>query len=263
MEYFKLLNLNREPFSNSPDPELFFHSRRHTRCLQELELAIRLGRGLCVVAGEVGTGKTTICRHLIRNMAGEESMEIHMILDPSFESAGEMLGVLNSLFNGKDQAEKCTTQSAHKEMIKDYLFRKGVDEQKTVILVVDEGQKLNSSGVEVLREFLNYETNDQKLLQIIIFAQNEIEQILAQHQNFADRVGLYHKLLPLGRRDTREFIKYRLDKTGANDPAKPMVYFTFSSMRLIHSLTGGYPRKIINLCHNIMLALIIRGKFRV
>jgi general secretion pathway protein A len=263
MEYYKLLNLNQEPFSNSPDPGLFFRSTRHARCLQELEIAIRLRRGLCVVSGEVGTGKTTICRHLIRTMRDDDSLKIHMILDPSFESGPEMLGFLNAMFNGREEAQKCASPVAHKEMIKDYLFRQGVDEHKTIILVIDEGQKISAAGVEILRELLNYETNDQKLLQIIIFAQNEIDEILDRHHNFADRVGLFHRLLPLSRKDTGLFINFRLDRTGSRDPDKPTVRFTRRSVRLIHKLTGGYPRKIINLCHNILLTLIISGSFKV
>ncbi|MBW2200522.1 MAG: transposase, partial [Deltaproteobacteria bacterium] len=66
MDYFKILNLNREPFSNSPDPEYFFQSRQHLGCLQKVELALRLRRGLNVVIGDIGTGKTTLCRQLIR-----------------------------------------------------------------------------------------------------------------------------------------------------------------------------------------------------
>jgi general secretion pathway protein A len=263
MEYYKLLNLTREPFSNTPDPGLFFRSTGHAKCLQELEIAIRLGRGLCVIAGEVGTGKTTICRHLIRSVAEDDGLEIHMILDPSFESGLEMLAALNAMFNGHEQAERCVTATAHKEMIKDYLFGKGVREQKRLILVVDEGQKLSSGGVEILRELLNYETNDRKLLQIIIFGQNEMDQILARHPNFADRVALFHRLLPLSRRETALFIKYRLERSEGDDPQKPRVGFTRRALSLVHSLTGGYPRKIVNLCHNILLSLIIGGQFKV
>ena len=263
MEYYRLLNLDCEPFSNTPDPGLFFRSTGHAKCLQELEIAIRLHRGLCVVAGEVGTGKTTICRHLIRSMANEGAIEIQMILDPSFESADEILAVLNAMFNGRQQAEKCSTAAGHKEMIKDYLFRNGVGAQKTIVLLVDEGQKLFPAGVEIFRELLNFETNDQKLLQIVIFGQNEIDRILADHPNFADRVGLFHRLLPLSRKDTALFIDYRLERSGGNDPQKPRVHFTRRALSLIHKLTGGYPRKIINLCHNILLTLIIVGTFKV
>jgi general secretion pathway protein A len=263
MDYYKLLNLNREPFSNTPDPGLFFRSTAHAKCLQELEIAIRLGRGLAVVAGEVGTGKTTICRHLIRSVADDPSLEIYLVLDPSFESGAEMLAALNAMFNGHGAAAGCATAAAHKEKIKDFLFARGVQADKRLILVVDEGQKLSSAGVEILRELLNYETNDQKLLQILIFGQNEIDRILARHPNFADRVSLFHRLPPLSRKETALFIRYRLERCQDGDPRKPAVHFTRGALGLIHSLTGGYPRKIINLCHNILLTLIIVGTAKV
>ena len=89
MDYFKILNLKKEPFSNSPEPEFFFQSVKHVGCLQKLELAVRLRRGLSVVVGEVGTGKTTLCRQLILRFAASEEdkkqIETHLILDPSFE----------------------------------------------------------------------------------------------------------------------------------------------------------------------------------
>lgn len=263
MDYYKLLNLSREPFSNSPDPELFFRSSRHAACLQNLEIAVRLHRGLCVVRGEVGTGKTTICRHLLRSTAGDDSLEMHLILDPSFDNELEMLSTINAMFNGPDQAGQCQNAWQHKEMIKDYLFHQGVDKHKTIALVLDEGQKLTSAGAEILRELLNFETNAQKLLQIVIFAQKEIDRLLEKMPNFADRISLYHQLLPLSRKDTALFITYRLDRSCAGDPERKKVYFTRRALRLVHAMTGGYPRKIINLGHNILLTLIIKGTHKV
>ena len=88
MDYFSILNLNKEPFSNSPDPEYFFQSQQHLGCLQKLELSFRLRRGLNVVIGDVGTGKTTLCRQLIRQFATDtdKEYETHLILDPYFSS---------------------------------------------------------------------------------------------------------------------------------------------------------------------------------
>ena len=98
MDYYKLLQLEREPFSNSPDPEFFFQSRQHRGCLQKLELALRLKRGLNIVMGDIGSGKTTLCREIIRKFAAEPEFETHLILDPAFTStttryAPERLGV--------------------------------------------------------------------------------------------------------------------------------------------------------------------------
>ncbi|MBW2333990.1 MAG: transposase, partial [Deltaproteobacteria bacterium] len=91
MDYFKILNFKKEPFSNSPDPEFFFESLEHLGCLQKLELSLRLRRGLNVVIGDVGTGKTTLCRQLIRKFSGEEKVETYLILDPYFSSPLEFL----------------------------------------------------------------------------------------------------------------------------------------------------------------------------
>jgi general secretion pathway protein A len=86
MDYFTILNLEREPFSNSPDPDFFFQSRQHVDCLQKLELALRLKRGLNVVIGAVGAGKTTLCRTLLKKFSVDRSIESHLVLDPSFNS---------------------------------------------------------------------------------------------------------------------------------------------------------------------------------
>ena len=124
MDYFRILNLKKEPFSNSPDPEFFFHSRRHLECLQKLELSLLLRRGLNVVVGDVGTGKTTLCRQLIRRFTQKDEVETHLILDPHVLKATEFLAAVTEMFTGqKPPAEKDDWQI--KEQIKQYLFRKG------------------------------------------------------------------------------------------------------------------------------------------
>lgn len=195
MDYFTILNLDREPFSNSPDPDFFFQSRQHVDCLQKLELALRLKRGLNVVIGAVGAGKTTLCRTLLKKISSDRSIESHLILDPSFNSAAAFLETICTMIVGKDisgcDAHQC------KERIKHHLFQKGVEEKKTVILIIDEEQNLPVFCLEILREFLNYETNDHKLLQIVLFAQEEFQEILDRQANLADRVNLIHFLGPM------------------------------------------------------------------
>ncbi len=260
MDYFRILNLSREPFSNSPDPEFFFESRQHVKCLQKIELSVRLRRGLNVIIGDVGTGKTTLCRRLIRNFSNDEKVEPHLILDPYFSTPSEFLATVAGMF-GENRAKSETSDWQFKENIKNYLFRRGVDEKKTVVLIIDEGQKLPDFCLEILREFLNYETNDQKLLQIVIFAQEEFQQGIKEHQNFADRINLYHVLGPLNFRETRAMIRYRLEL--ASDGEKIPSFFSFWALRVIYKASGGYPRKIINLCHRIILTLIIQNRSRV
>ena len=91
MEYYRLLNLEREPFSNAADPDFFYKSRQHLDCLQQLELSIRNRRGMNVVIGDVGTGKTTLCHQLIRQFHHENKIENHLILNPDFRSTKEFL----------------------------------------------------------------------------------------------------------------------------------------------------------------------------
>ncbi len=171
MEYYSILNLKKEPFSNSPDPDYFFQSAQHLGCLQKLELSIRLRRGLNVVIGDVGAGKTTLCRHLIRKFASDESIETHLILDPYFNNPLEFLVTVAKIFRAEGLSSK-ENQWTLKEKIKKTIYHRGIDEDKTIILVIDEGQKLPVFCLEILREFLNYETKEYKFLQIAIFAQS-------------------------------------------------------------------------------------------
>jgi general secretion pathway protein A len=148
-----------------------------------------------------------------------------------------------------------------KEQIKQYLFKSGVKEDKTTVLIIDEGQKIPAFCLEILREFLNYETNEFKLLQIIIFAQKEFENTIKKYANFADRINLYHYLKPLNFRDTRLMIKFRLEKSKGTH--KKIDFFSYPAMLKIYRATGGYPRKIINLCHHCILAMIVQNRKRI
>ncbi len=257
MDYFSILNLKQEPFSNSPDPDFFFHSREHLECLQKLELSLLLRRGLNVIIGDVGTGKTTLCRQLIRRFAKRDEIDTHLVLDPYFVDAHEFLASVGKMILGPN-VKLDSSEWQIKEQIKQYLFERGVKHNKTTVLIIDEGQKIPVFCLEILREFLNYETNEYKLLQIIIFAQKEFENTIKKYANFADRINLYHYLKPLNFRDTRLMIKYRLEKS--KDTNKKIDIFSYPSLYAIYRHSGGYPRKIIHLCHHCVLAMIVQNR---
>lgn len=262
MEYFSLLHLNREPFSNSPDPEFFFDSRQHTACLQSLEMTIRLRQGLNVVLGEVGTGKTTLCRQLIRRLDdGGQKITLFLILDPDFHTPREFLTHLATIFDLPELAVTASDREI-KEALKEYLFAQGVAAEKIIVLIIDEGQKLPGFCLETLRELLNFETNTHKLLQTVIFAQQELMEELQKRPNFTDRISNLLTLAPFGFADTRRMIQHRLRHAGATD-GQDSGLFSLPALWIIHRLSGGYPRKIVQLCSKTVIALIIQNKTRV
>jgi general secretion pathway protein A len=259
MGYYGNLSLAREPFSNSPDPGMFYDSTTHLEALQQLEISIRLKRGLNVVTGNVGTGKTTLSRQLVQAFARDEGVDTVMILDPGYRRVVDFLAHILQLFTGAP-LPPVLDENQIKERIKNHLFTRSADQGRLTVLIVDEGQKLTQPCLEALRELLNYETNDHKLLQIVIFAQNEFNATLEGLENLRDRVNFHYRLGALNFRDTRGLVLFRLERSF--EPGKGRTLFTPGGFWALYRATRGYPRKIIRLCHHVMLALIIKEKRR-
>jgi len=255
MSYFEYLGLEKEPFSTSPDPVFFYHSVEHTTALKRLEIAIRLRRGLSLILGDVGTGKTTLCRTLLQIFNGEEDKFIfHMILDPNYKTEYQFLTTLTKMFSVSPFLRSTID---HQEAIEKYLFQKGVDENKTVVLLIDEGQKLTQPFLEILRTLLNYETNEYKLLQLIILSQMELLPRINKIRNFMDRVSLKYIINPLDEKETGEMIKFRLSQAGYRTE-KPL--FTSEAIKKIFEFSKGYPRKISLVCHNALERLVMNDR---
>ena len=254
MSYYKVLALEKEPFSTSPDPAFFFRSQSHESALKRLEITIRLRRGLSVILGDVGTGKTTLSRTLLQSFQGEDSFIFHMILDPNYKTEFQFLSSLAKMFGIKPEL-RSTLEC--KDAIEKYLFHKGVDENKTIILLIDEGQKLNANQLELLRILLNYETNEFKLLQLIILAQVELLPRIRKIKNFMDRIALKYLINPLDESETGQMIEFRLRRAGYS-AATPL--FTDEALKLIYEHTQGYPRRIALLCHDCVEKLIMDEK---
>jgi general secretion pathway protein A len=142
-----------------------------------------------------------------------------------------------------------------KESLEKYLFQKGVEENKTIILLIDEGQKINQENLEVLRTLLNYETNEYKLLQLVIMAQVELLPRLKRIRNFMDRVALKYTINPLDESETREMIDFRLRQAGYRFQKN---LFSDEAIKLIYQQTQGYPRKIAMLCHDALETALMK-----
>jgi len=260
MSHYAGQEFEREPFSSSPDPNFLLATRQHATCLQELEISLRLRRGLNVVTGDIGTGKTTLCRSLLRTFAEDAATDVHLLLDPHFETCEEFLRVILASVSGLTP-EPGLGLWAMKEALKQQLFRLGLVEKRLVILVIDEGQKISPANLEILREMLNYETNTSKLLQIVIFGQRELEPVIASMPNLADRINVRRRLKPLSFSETRRMISHRL--AVAAGETGPAVRFSLAAVTAIHLACGGSPRKTVRLCHMALLEMLVRGHARV
>ena len=254
MSYYTVLGLTKEPFSTSPDPAFFFRSSSHVQALTRLEIAIRLRRGLSLIIGDVGTGKTTLARTLLANFPQEDGFAFHMVLDPSFESEYQFLLHLSRLF-GLRAVPKSTLDC--REAIEHHLFQGGVMEGRTTVLVIDEGQKLSLDMLENLRVLLNYETNEFKLLQVVIFAQMELLGRIRRIKNFIDRAALKYIINPLSEEETAQMIAFRLHSAGLPGD---QVLFTPEAIRTIYQSTQGYPRQIGLLCHSALESLVMHDR---
>lgn len=254
MSYYEVLGLKKEPFSTSPDPDFFYRSSSHNAALQRLEIMLRLKRGLGLILGDVGIGKTTMSRALVQTFANDRDYIFHIILDPSYKSEFQFLSSLVKIFGIKPNSRSTLD---YREEIERYLFKKGVDENKTVVLLIDEGQKLSASFLEMLRIFLNYETNEYKLLQLVIVSQMELLPRIKRIKNFYDRIGLKYIINPLDEKETKEMIFFRLKTAGLEDPKK---LFTDGAIELIFGCSEGYPRKTSMICHDALEFLVMNGK---
>lgn len=149
----------------------------------------------------------------------------------------------------------------YKEKIKKALLIKNLIEDKTVVLLIDEGQKLSRQGIELLRELLNFETNTCKLLQLVIFAQPEFKRHLDAMYNFTDRINFLYELTRFNFEECKKMITSRLGLCSKHGNAKKL--FTTEAIKKIHIASKGRPRQIITLCHKLLLQLFVKKQKKV
>jgi len=254
MSYYRVLGLDREPFSTSPDPTFFYQSQKHRATLANLLIEFRLHRGLSVVLGDIGTGKTTLGRKLIQMLKEREGFFFHMVLDPTYPSEDLFFSALIRTL-GIDAGPQPLTLVDYRERLERYLFQKGVQAQETVVLIIDEAHKLNGLSLEALRILLNYETNDAKLLQLVLLGQMELMPLITGMPNLLDRISFRCILEPLDLAETRQMIHFRLQEAGYRSR---LPLFTHEAMEEIYGYSEGYPRRIAMICHRALRALVMR-----
>jgi general secretion pathway protein A len=257
MSYYKILGLEREPFSTSPDPEFFYQSDEHKAVYYRLRVAVELKRGMSLILGDVGTGKTTLSRKLSQLFSRDPNIFMSVILNPVYETEKQFLADLMERFHIPAEAHRDFTVLEYMKVIEKFLFEKGVEEGKTIILLIDEAQKMTPACLEVLRSLLNYETNEYKILQLILMGQKELLPCISQINNLWDRIALKHTLNPLREEEVKDLISFRLLQAGYMSHT-PL--FTYGAVRAIYQRSQGYPRKIAMLCHNALEYLVMHER---
>lgn len=173
-------------------------------------------------------------------------MDAYFIPEPDFNGSHALLIRLANLFAIANPEH--LTQWQCKEAIKNFLFCKGVDRSKIQALIIDQGHRLDPDCLEVLRELMNYETNDYKLLQIVIAGRPAIEQRLQTMPNLVDRVNLFLRLGHLGFKQTRALIGFQLTALAPGD--QPALCLSRPACWMIHWASGGIPSSIVDLCRH-------------
>ena len=254
--YKKFFGLKHEPFSIAPDPHYLFMSERHREALAHLLYGVRGGGGFVLLTGEIGAGKTTVCRCFLEQVPRRTN--VAYIFNPK-QTAEELLQSICEDFRISREAEpgRVLTARDHVAALNEFLLRThGVGQNN--VLIIDEAQSLSAEVLEQLRLLTNLETNERKLLQIILVGQPELRDMLARPEleQLAQRVIARYHLDALTPRETAQYIHHRLNVSGLAG-ALP---FDAAAMRRIHALSRGVPRRINLLCDRALLGAYASGK---
>jgi general secretion pathway protein A len=252
--YKAFFNLTDNPFSISPNPKYLYMSDRHTEALTHLVYGLRDGGGFVLLTGEVGTGKTTVSRCLKQQLP--EDTDCAFILNPSL-STEELLASICDAFH-LEYAQPATLKTLF-DALHHFLLHNHQAGRRT-LLVIDEAQHLMPEVLEQLRLLTNLETDDAKLLQIVLIGQPELQQLLRQPllRQLAQRITARYHLLPLDLNDVDAYVRFRLQIAGCLQPI-----FTPSAIRALHRLSGGIPRVINLICERALLGAYAVGQERI
>lgn len=257
--YAKFFGLRQEPFSIAPDPRYLFMSERHREALAHLLYGLRGGGGFVLLTGEIGAGKTTVCRCFLEQIP--KRCNVAYIFNPKL-TVIELLRTVCEEFRIPLDADRLRSESVKEYLdpINEFLLKTHAVGQNNV-LIIDEAQNLSSEVLEQLRLLTNLETSERKLLQIILIGQPELRDMLARPEleQLAQRVIARYHLKALTESETVQYIRHRLGVAGLSGT----VPFDRTARKRIHELSRGVPRRINLLCDRSLLGAYAEGRSRV
>lgn len=243
--YTAFYGLREKPFSLTPDPRFLFLATSHREALAHILYGIDQGEGFICITGEVGTGKTTLCRTLLRRL--DRDTEVAFVFNPTL-SGVEMLRAI-SVELGLDVAGR--TRAELSERLNAFLLETNRAGRR-VLLIIDEAQNLSNETLEEIRLFSNLETPTSKLIQILLFGQPELDEKLEKHElrQLRQRISVRWSLGTLSSSETRDYVVHRLTIAAGYQSE----FFTEAALREVYRKTGGVPRLINVLCNRSLLA---------
>ena len=255
--YYHHFGLTEAPFSIAVDPRYLFMSARHQDALAHLIYGVTTGGGFVLLTGEVGTGKTTVNRSVMARLP--ETTDVALVLNPALNAEQLLAAVCDEL------GIACQKDEQNLKSLTDKLHRFLLDNHargRNTVLLIDEAQHLQLEVLEQIRLLTNLETDNRKLLQIILVGQPELQTLLGRRElrQLSQRITARYQLKPLSPEETAAYIQHRLKVAGLNE-GPPL--FPPRVMREIHRLSGGIPRLINLLCDRALLGSYGQNKKQV
>lgn len=244
MNYLDFYELTQEPFSNAPVSRFYYSSAQHAQALLRLTHAVSGMKGLAVLVGDIGAGKTTLARRMLDSLPEEEYEAALLVIVHSGITAGWLLRRIALQLGVENPAEEklALLSQLYQRLVRIY------ESGKRAVLLIDEAQMLATREImEEFRGLLNLEVPERKLLSFVFFGLPEIEDNLRLDPPLAQRVALKYRLEPLNAEATEAYVRHRLKLAGA-----PRVPFTAGALARLHAHTRGTPRLINTLCDNAL-----------
>ena len=252
MMYLEYFGLKEAPFSIAPDPRYLYMSEQHREALAHLVYGVNSDNGFILLTGDVGTGKTTICRCLLDQM--QENCDTAFILNPKMTAEELLATICDEL--GISYPEGNISRKLFIDRINTYLLDANARGRRT-ILIIEEAQNLGLDLLEQVRLLTNLETNRRKLLQIIMLGQPELRELLSRPDlmQLSQRITARYHLYPLSKREVGTYVTHRLAVAGVIKKLFPQ-----RTIDRLYRLSGGIPRLINIICDRALLGAYVQGK---